>query len=209
MVGTLDVGQRDDIQVTDALLSARSNRPELQRIGKLADASEQRVKAARAGYLPQVNLVGGYSTVRSSGSAAWDRRREGWSAGVQGQWDIFDGRSTAGKVAQARSQLTQAKLSVEDLTLTIDVEVRRAYSSFQQASELVESTGKVVSQAEEALRLANVRYSAGTAIQLDVLSTQVALTEARLNQLSACYSYNVAVATLRKAMGKADSFTSN
>jgi len=209
VVGNLDVGQRDDLQLIDAIASARANRPELQRISKLTDASEQRVKAARAGYLPKVQLVGRYDWVKGSPTAAWNDRRDGWTAGVQGTWDIFDGRGTAGRVAQARSLLLQSKLSIEEITLAIDVEVRRAYSSMQEAWELVESTGKVVAQAEEALRLANVRYSAGTATQLDVLTSQVSLTQARLNQLTSFYGYNVSLATLQKAIGKADTFAGN
>ena len=59
---------------------------------------------------------------------------------------------------------------------------------------------------KEALRLANVRYGAGTATQLDVLTSQVALTEARLNQLQAYYGYNVAMAAMRQAIGQADEF---
>ena len=59
-------------------------------------------------------------------------------------------------------------------------------------------------QAEEAVRLANARFSAGTATQLDILQTQVALTDARLNQLRAYYTFNVAVVTLRRAMGLPD-----
>ena len=81
---------------------------------------------------------------------------------------------------------------------------RRAISSFQQSTELAEASKKVVEQAEEAVRLANARYSAGTATQLDVLTSQVDLTTARLNQLQAYYSYNVSVASVRNAMGLAD-----
>jgi outer membrane protein TolC len=88
--------------------------------------------------------------------------------------------------------------------LSVDVDVRRAISTFQQANELAEASKKVVEQATEALRLANARYNAGTATQLDVLTSQVDLTTARLNQVQAYYSYNVAVATTRKAMGLAD-----
>jgi outer membrane protein len=39
---------------------------------------------------------------------------------------------------------------------------------------------------------------------LDVLQSQVDLTTARLNQVQAFYSYNVAVATIRRATGVAD-----
>jgi outer membrane protein len=51
-----------------------------------------------------------------------------------------------------------------------------------------------------------VRYGAGTATQLDVLTSQVALTEARLNQLQAYYGYNVALVAMRQAMGLADEY---
>jgi outer membrane protein TolC len=39
-----------------------------------------------------------------------------------------------------------------------------------------------------------------------VLTSRLSLTESRLNQLHANYSYNVAVAALRKATGQADPF---
>ena len=84
--------------------------------------------------------------------------------------------------------------------------MRQAYSSLIEAWELVQASVKTVEQAQEALRLANVRYGAGTATQLDVLTSQVALTEARLNQLQAYYGYNVALAAMRQAIGLADEF---
>jgi len=205
--GKLSVtAQPESIALGDALNSANANRPELQRLSKLVNAGEEGMKIARAGYLPTVQAFGSYAFARSTTSAAWDNRRDGWQVGVQANWNIFDGRATAGRVAQAKSKLNQTKLSVEDSTLAVQVEVRRAHSSLQEAWELVESTNKVVEQASEALRLANVRYSAGTATQLDVLTSQVSLTQARLNQVQSYYGYNVALASLRKAMGQSDSY---
>jgi outer membrane protein len=93
--------------------------------------------------------------------------------------------------------------------LSVDVQVRQAYSSLVEAWELVQASGKTVEQAQEALRLANVRYGAGTATQLDVLTSQVALTQARLDQLQAYYGYNVALTTLRQAMGQADEYVTS
>ena len=207
LVGGLAVGPAASYQLSDALAAARAQRPELQQLAKLAEAGEQGVKASRAGYLPEVELVGGYDWVRSPLSGAWSARREGWTAGVQTTWNIFDGRATAGRVQQARSQLAQAQVALASATLAVEVQVRQAYSSLVEAWELVQASGKTVAQAQEALRLANVRYGAGTATQLDVLTSQVALTEARLNQLQAGYGYHVALATLRQAIGQADRFT--
>ena len=125
---------------------------------------------------------------------------------AQGSWAIFDGRATAGKVAQARSLLAQTQLTTAEQQLAIDVEVRRAHSTLQEAAELVTASKAVVEQAEESVRLAKARFDAGTATQLDVLQAQVALTEARTNEVEALYNHTVALASLRKAMGVADAY---
>jgi outer membrane protein TolC len=203
-IGSLEVTPTEMPALSDALSAARANRPELQRIAKLVDAGEQQVRAARSGYQPQLEAFGAYDWVRGGPTTAWNDRRDGWTAGVQAQWSIFDGRATAGKVAQSKSQLAQTRLTLDETALAIEVQVRRAHSSLQEAWEMVESTGKVVEQAVEALRLANARNDAGAATQLDVLTSQVALTEARLNQLKAYYSYHVAQASVRQATGQLD-----
>ncbi|MSU46988.1 MAG: TolC family protein [Lacunisphaera sp.] len=191
-------------ELRSALATAREKRPDLLRLRKLETAAEEGVLARRSNYYPNLSAFGSYDWRKNPGSNDFGDTLSGWTFGLQSAWNIFDGRATAGRVAQARSFLEQTKLAVAEAQLSVDVEVRRAISTFQQATELAEASKKVVEQAEEALRLANARYNAGTATQLDVLTSQVELTTARLNQLQAYYSYNVAVATTRKAMGLAD-----
>ena len=202
-LGTLEFAPASFDLVT-ALATARESRPDLKRLQKLTTAAEAGVLARRAGYYPNLSLFGAYDWRKAAGSNNFPGDRDGWTVGLSSTWNIFDGRATAGKVVQARSFLEQTKLSLAEAQLAVDVDVRRAISIFQQATELAEASKKVVEQAEEAVRLANARYNAGTATQLDVLTSQVDLTTARLNQLQAYYSYNVAVATTRKAMGLSD-----
>lgn len=190
--------------LVEALRTAREARPELRQLRIFVEAREAGVAIARAGFLPHVALVGGYQVRKSGFSDRFSDSLDGWTLGVQSNWAIFDGRATAGRVAQARSQVAQARLEAADFALGIEVEVRRAFSSWQEASELVGAAGKSVAQAEEALRLADARYGAGSATQLDQLQARTALTQARDNQLQANYSYNVAVAQLRRAMGLGD-----
>jgi len=194
----------DEASLMASLSAARANRPELQRLAKLAQAGEHQVVAARSGYLPRLSAFGRYDWQRGGPSTGWSDRRDGWTAGLQTQWAVFDGRATAGRTVQAKSRLVQTRLALEETELAIDVEVRRAHSSLTEASELVSASAKVVEQADEALRLARVRYAAGTATQLDVLTSQVELTRARLNQWQSVYRYNVALATLRQATGATD-----
>ncbi|MGH7957379.1 MAG: TolC family protein [Opitutaceae bacterium] len=204
LIGTLDfTPQTFDLQA--AFDAARANRPDLERLAKLTDSQGEAVTTARSNYYPSVAAFGGW-TLRKGSTEWFDNSDNGWIVGVQSQWNIFDGRATAGRVAQARSLHEQVRLTLEEAQLAVDVEVRRAHSQWQQATELAEASARVVEQATEAVRLANARYNAGTGTQLDVLTAQVDLTTARNNQLQAYYRYNVAVAALRKAMGQADEF---
>jgi outer membrane protein TolC len=203
-VGTLEFTPVN-FELDSAFAAARANRPELDRLAKLAAAGEEAITTARASSYPSVSAFGGW-TLRKGGTNEFRDSSDGWLVGLQSQWNIFDGRATAGRVTQARSLLQQTRLTFAEAQLAVEVEVRRAYSRLQEATELAEASQKVVEQATEAVRLADARYGAGTSTQLDVLQVQVELTTARINQIQAYYSYNVAVAALRKAMGQADEF---
>jgi outer membrane protein TolC len=205
-------GTLDFVPVTfelqGSLDAARASRPELARLAKLVDARETSVTTAKANRYPGVSAFGGWQLRKGTTDSLGDSR-DGWLVGVQSQWNIFDGAATNGRVAQARSAVEQSRLGLNEQSFAIDVEVRRALSSLQEATELAEASQKVVAQAEESLRLANARYGAGTATQLDVLQSQVDLTTARTNQIQSFYSYNVAVAKVRKAVGLPDALLAN
>lgn len=188
-----------------AFNAARAKRPELERLSKLAEAGEEAITTAQSSRKPTVSAFGGWA-VRKGPTDAFRDSNNGWLLGVQSQWNIFDGRATSGRVTQARSRLEQTRLTLSQAQLAVEVEVRTAYSRWQEATELAEASARVVEQATEAVRLANARYGAGTSTQLDVLQAQVDLTTARINQIQAFYAYNVAVAALRKATGQADEF---
>ena len=208
-VGTLDFTPvQFDLEA--AFNSAHSNRPDLQRLAKLVEAREQDVVNRRSGYYPTLAVSGGYEFKNSPYTATrFNDALNGWMVGVQSNWNIFDGRATAGRVRQAKSAVEQSRLALTEAQLAADVQVRQAYSQWQEASELADASKKVVDQATEAVRLANARYSAGTSTQLDVLQAQVDLTTARTNQIQAYYTYDVAVASLRRAMGVADEFVTH
>jgi outer membrane protein TolC len=200
VVGTLEMEEKE--YVLDSLLAAaRENRPELVQLEQIVIASEETVDTAKAGSRPTVAVVAGYDVQNSNFSNDIVDTVDGWNVGIQGRWAIFDGKSTRGRVAQARSRVDQARLNYEEVALLIDAEVRRAYLSYLDAQELVAASVRVIEQAEESLRLARARSNAGAATQLDVLQTQVALTEARSNQARAYHDVTVALARLRRAAG--------
>ena len=184
-----------------ALSSAMEQRPELLQLDALIKAREAGVDVAKSGSLPTISVFGAWDFEQSPISDRFTDALDGWRVGIRSSWALFDGRRTKGQIIQARSQLRQTELTRRDLELQIEVQVRRAISGLQEADELAAAAEKVVEQAEEALRLAEVRYEAGTATQLELLQSQVSVTDARTNLLSANYSYLVAAAAFQQAIG--------
>ena len=203
VTGSLEYAAQD-YPLETALASAHEHRPELLRLAKLQEAGEENVTNAKANYYPNLSVYGAYERIGEGLVQGGSFNANGWLVGVQSSWAIFDGRATAGHVSQIKSQLRQTRLSASQEELAVDVEVRQAVSSLQEAQELVTASQQTSDEAAEALRLANSRFKAGSSTQLDVLTSEVALTQARTNQLQADYTHLVAVANMRKAIGLSD-----
>jgi outer membrane protein len=184
-----------------ALQQALARRPELLQAEQQIGVAEANVKVASAGYKPSASLFANYGWHNSIFTNELDVLREGWTAGARVDWAIFDGMLTRGQVTQARAVLQEANLDYADTRRQVELEVRQAYSDYLQTLELIEAQKKTVEQAAESLRLAEARFRAGTGTQLDVLSAQTALTDARSNEVQALHDYNVAIATLERVTG--------
>jgi hydrophobe/amphiphile efflux-1 (HAE1) family protein len=192
--------------LAQSLETARRLRPELRRFDRTIEAAQQRLREARSGYMPAVSAFGGYTWENDKMSLDTADYVDGWTAGVRASWDIFSSGATRGRTRQAMSDAMLAELERDEGWLAIDLEVRRAYLSLNEARKLVEATRKVVEQAEESVRLARSRFDVGAATQLDVLVTQQQLTQARDNEVQALYDYNIVLARLRNATGEAVQF---
>jgi len=192
-VGELAVHERP-LGLRNAIELGIERRPflKVQRLAILIQ--KEQIKVALAGYKPQFNANAGYELRNSELTSKLDDTVNGWFFGVVGQWNIFDGFETYGKVKMARANLETARITYEDSIHQVELEVQQAYANLQTARETIRSGQKTVEQALEALRLAKERLAAGAGVQLDVLNAQVQLTTAESTELQARANYNTALA---------------
>lgn len=177
-----------------AIELAKERRPFLKQQKAVVLSNKQQVRVAQSGYYPQVSASGG-SEVRSS--AFSDNPRDvssGYIFGATGSWAIWDWGATYGQVKQARAILEESKITLDDDQRQVELEVQQQDSNLKQSAELVKATEQSVGQAEEALRLASARLSAGAGTQLEVLDSRVQVTQAQSNRLQALYNYSAALA---------------
>ena len=195
------VYEHRDWELATALEQAIQRRPELLQADRQIAVAKANVQVASSGYKPQASVFGNYGWHDYTFANDPGDTREGWTLGANMSWALFDGMLTRGKITEARAQLQEANLDYADTHRQVELEVRQAYSDYLQTLELIEAQKKTVEEAEESLRLAEARFRAGTGTQLDVLSAQTALTEARSNEIQALHDYNVAIATLERVTG--------
>lgn len=191
-----------DVQLPAAIAQALGGRTELAALRLAERLRADGVKNAKSGYKPSVQAFAGYGVKSSQFSRDLTDELHGWEAGAQLSWNIFDGFATKGRIQEAEALRRRSEADLEDATRRVELEVRTAYTAFIDAKEVLVSQEKVQESAEEALRLANARAAAGAGTQLDVLSAQTALTEARTTQVMARHEYAVARARLERAIGQ-------
>lgn len=200
VIGALTFEDRP-LDLPVAIEQAYEKRPELKRLDILVKARDEGIAISEAEYFPEISVYAGYAAESSPFVSSLGEVDQGWVAGVRTKWNIFSGRDTTGKIRQAHADKSIAQVALERTRQNIEIEVRRALSRMVEARELVVASEKVIEQAEESFRLAKARLDAGSGRQIDVLDTQVALTEARTNNIEALYAYRVSLAELDRSIG--------
>jgi outer membrane protein TolC len=192
------------VDLPTAIQQALGRRTELVALRQTAELQRLGVVNAKAGYKPTVQVFAGYNWYNAQFTPPVEITHDinGWNAGAQMSWDIFDGMLTHGKIVQARALYDKSKTDLDDRARQIELEVRTAYSGFIMAREVLDSQLKVQEEAEEALREASARADAGTGTQLDVLDAQTSLTQARTTEVQALHDYDAARARLERAIGE-------
>ncbi len=175
-----------------------SGRPELGAMRQRQRAAQAQVRGARSGYVPHLSAFG---AVDYNHGWAMNGEDTSYSAGVLLQWDLWDGKMTRSKVAEAQANYDIAQEQERKLRLGLDLEVQQARLNLKEADERLVVTEKAVAQAAESAQLTRSRFEQGLALATQLNDSETALTGARVRQAEAEADHRIAVAALRKALG--------
>jgi len=188
--------------IEEAVRTACEQHPSLFQ-GELAvRVQEQAAAAARAGYLPEVELT--FTDTFSKPdphNTALNRWDDAWSVGVGVTLKVFEGFSTVAKVRKEKAALKQRKVALRDTEEVVLLAIRHALLSLTDAARLVESQEANVAQAGEALRLSELGFRQGVLKEIDFLDARRSLSRARANYAQAVYSYELARLDFERATG--------
>ncbi|MDP2279250.1 MAG: TolC family protein, partial [Nitrospirota bacterium] len=188
--------QKYNMTLKDAIDKAYENRPDLKSLITKKNAAESSIELAKKGYYPTLSGNAGYD---------WSGEKlplqDGWNVGVTITLPIFSGYLTEHQVKEVRAKLNVLKAQEESFRQGVLLEVQQAYLNLREAEERISTAQLIVKQAQENLELANGRYAAGLGNPIEVTDSQIAYSNAKTSHIQALSDYNVAMASLEKAMG--------
>lgn len=183
-------------ELTQHLDMAIRQRPELRAQDLAVSIEQQNVRIARAALLPQVGVGGFLEGLRGNASPFFDQ--EGAFASIS--IPIFSGQDYAA-VAGARVRVQEQEEQLRRLRLQIGLEVEQAYLNLEAAEQRIEAARAVLAEAQEVLRIEQLKLNVGKGIVQDTLDAQAAALEAENNYASALADANIAWVALARATG--------
>jgi len=218
--------EKYEVTFEEALRTAIENRPDLS--GTRIDLKNREInlKYAKNQLLPALNLTASYWSPGISGTQiiydpsnpfeppigedehgpgeamadAFGFTYKNWSVGFT--LDIpLDTVFSKANYAQARVNLEQSQLRLEDQQQQIYLEVKSAVRAVQNNYERVQAYKVARELAEETLQAEEEKFKVGISTPYFVLQYQTELITAQTNELRAIVDYNISLATLERALG--------
>jgi outer membrane protein TolC len=189
--------------IDTAVSQAAQDRREIQVAEEENRVSQLELQSARAEHLPSLEVVGDYgSSGITPGSFDLPTRR----VAVQLNVPIFNGGLTQGRVTAAASRQRQTELSLANVRGQVEEDVRLALTTLRTAAVQVRAADESVTLAQRELEMARDRFRAGVADNLEVITAQTSLANARIAQVTALAQHNAARLNLAAALGRAETF---
>ena len=196
--GSLEQPVRD-LDLAPLIQLAMENRPELHQLQFSEGAAQKQVDVAKTRSRPALSFFTNYQFDHNERLQEMNRI---WNLGFALNVPIFDGLATRAAVRQAESGLKQTQLGKQQMTDAIELEVRSAYLNLLEAKTLINVQRETVEQAQESVRIANLRYENGMITSVELTDAQLALSQAEVNRLQSLHDYAVGLARLEKAIGQ-------
>ncbi len=195
------------LSLEESIVLAYQNRAELEQFLVEGEFNEAQRQATLARMRPNVGLFAQYNfqALLLTPEGVPTSTNDGFSVGAQLAWRLFDGGGTWARAAQSEIDIRIDEFEFENVRNLIRVQVEEAYYTLQANQANIDTATIAVTQAQQALGLANLRFEAGVGTQTEVLSATSELTQAEGNLVRAQLDYNRALARLERAVSNLSS----
>ncbi len=176
-------------------------RPDIQQAEQTLIAANAQIGVARAQFFPQLSISASGGLGGNSFGTLFDPSGKTIYGIGQLAQPIFEGGKLRGQLNQARAADQEMLLSYQKTIATAFHDVSNALIALNKQRAAREQQEKLVAAAQDATRLARMRYQGGNTSYLEVLTTDTNLYSAQLNLATAQQSEALTLVNLYSALG--------
>jgi outer membrane protein TolC len=166
---------KDDISLNEFKLKALETRPDLRSVRWAVEAAKAQVEVAETSNNPSLELQ----------NTTINRNATGFSPGTQNTTalvlsvPLFDGGVSHYQKEQALESVTQLTEDLEQLERDAVLQIEEVHQQLIDQWRAISVAEETVTQADEALRVAVLRYENGISTNVELLDSQAERSEAR------------------------------
>lgn len=180
-----------------------ARRQDLEVIRQGITMLSNREKLAMGQMLPKVALVGAYEFSNPNLNDGFKKKfGGGFSVGATVAIPIWHWGGNYNHYRATKSATNAQRLMLEDLEEKVELQVKQAKFSFQEAFKTYDMTKSNMASAEENLRSAQVGFREGVMTTTDVLTAQTAWLQANSEKIDAEIGIHLCEVYLDKVIGK-------
>jgi len=183
----------------DTVRTALENTPQILSQRKTVDKYRESVSSAKSILYP---------TLSATQSLGWNGPEElpdnrTWSIGFSLSLPILSGGIThySNNLKSAKAALSSSEETLRDLKLSMENDIRSAYSSFLSACDTVDAGAVVEKASEERYKEAQINYMSGNISFIDLETIEQSMVDAQQNQLQYLKNANEQKISLENLLG--------
>ena len=160
-------------------------RPDIRQAEHSLMATNANIGVAKAAWFPSISLTGMFGVISPELDRLFKNPLQTWNYGVNAQVPLLDFGRVSSSVQSAEAQQREALASYEKTVQTAFKEVRNALATQREATNIVESLERMVSDLRTATDLARTRYDNGYSSYLEVLDAERSLFQSEMDLAAA------------------------
>ena len=176
-------------------------RPDIQQAEQAIVAANAQIGVARAAYFPQITLTGSGGFESTALASLFTASNVIWAAAASATAPIFTAGRTRSQVALAEARREEATIAYQQTIRQAFREVSDALVGYRKLREFREQQAQLFNAAQDARRLAQVRYEGGVTSYLEVLDADTRLFDAELGLVQADLGERSAFVEIYRALG--------
>ena len=201
--GDFKSDKMDNLSEEDMLYQATQSNFGIKTLELKKQVDEAFVDLDRSEFWPTLAAFGNYSYAGSSDK--WNfQNYSSFTVGLSLSINLFRGGQTKSRIEQSTITYMQTEEQLNQLKDFVKSQVISKQLELNRVSELLDAQERNVLLAQRAYDIAVVKYKEGTATQLEVQNSDLALKQAKINKLQSHYSYLITKHELEQLLGQTD-----